>query len=106
MVLGAANPQAAAAAAFRGAQSGPKAGGKGPGGKDEEVDPAVVAARAGFPTRRKLTEVAAGSVLARPIIGTQGTPLYDEGTMLTSSTLDRIKDVAGLMNFDHVWIYK
>ena len=45
-------------------------------------------------------------MLARPIIGTQGTPLYDEGTMLTTATLDRIKDVAGLMNFDHIWIYK
>jgi len=96
VVLGA-NPVAAAAGAFRGAQSGAK-GGK--GGKDEEVDPAVVAAR------KKLTEIAAGAVLARPIIGTQGTPLYDEGTMLTASTLDRIRDVAGLMNFDHIWVYK
>jgi CheY-like chemotaxis protein len=104
VVLGAVNPVAAAAAAFGRGQVGAK--GKGPGGKEEEVDPAVVAARAGFPTRRKLTEIATGSVLARPIIGTQGTPLYDEGTMLTPSTLDRIKDVAGLMNFDHIWIYK
>jgi CheY-like chemotaxis protein len=104
VVLGA-NPVAAAAAAFRGAQSAAK-GGKGGKDKDEEVDPAVAAARAGFPTRKKLTEIAAGAVLARPIIGTQGTPLYDEGTMLTASTLDRIRDVAGLMNFDHIWVYK
>jgi len=105
VVLGSVNPVAAAAAAFGrgGAKGAPGKGGK---DKDEEVDPAVVAARAGFPTRKKLTEIAAGSVLARPIIGTQGTPLYDEGTMLTASTLDRIRDVAGLMNFDHIWIYK
>ena len=107
VVLGRVDPSAAAAAAFRAAQSGAKAGAKGPGDKDKkDEDPAVVAARAGFPTRKKLTEITAGSVLARPIIGTQGTPLYDEGTMLTTATLDRIKDVAGLMNFDHIWIYK
>ena len=105
VVLGAVNPVAAAAAAFGRGQPGAK-GAAGKDKKEEEVDPAVTAARAGFPTRKKLTEIATGSVLARPIIGTQGTPLYDEGTMLTASTLDRIKDVAGLMNFDHIWIYK
>jgi two-component system chemotaxis response regulator CheY len=103
IVLGA-NPAAAAAAAFRG--SGGKADPGKRSGKEEEVDPVVVAARAGFPKRLKITEIPAGSVLARPVIGTQGTPLYDEGTIMTPSTLDRIKDISVLMSFDSIWIYR
>jgi CheY-like chemotaxis protein len=109
VVLGSTNnAAAAAAAAFRGAGIGKSEplgiGGKRAPGKDD--DPELAAARAGFPTRKKLTEIQAGSVLARPVIGTQGTPLFDEGTKLTQSTLERIRDVAVLMNFDSIWIYR
>jgi CheY-like chemotaxis protein len=108
---------AAAAAAFRGAGVSTKdapAGGAGQagrrpgaaGGKLDPVEEAIIAARAGYPKKIRLAEIQAGWVLARPVIGTAGTPLFDEGTMLTEGTLQRIRDISVLMNFDSIWVYR